>query len=575
MNDIAGRNAPSRVAGFGNVGPDVVVSALLVATLIVVHLADRRFAGDGGQPARPTAGPPSSDIAAAAVAPPVAEALAQPEPRPAEMPKPSQDVATDPEANGQQPPPTRGIITHFEPFVPRIIEEPPPEPKVVEPPEPEPPKLVETPPAPPPPEPKRVEFFETETKAVSVGFVVDCSESMKGEKFRAVCDELARSILDLDRRQKFFVVFFNHQFFPMSGSSAKPRLEPADQVNKRAILDFLRNARAEGGTNPEPALQFMATLAPDVVYLLTDGEFDSLSDATYAQLAKSRIAVHTIGFELGGRSPNLEEIARRTSGTYRAVAKTTATNGLFLANPSAVKAALRSPDKAIRREAALMALLRQLPCVDDVISMLSDADPAIGAGIHDELLIAASGSDFGPANAADVPAAVQRWKLWWSLRSASRAQIVSALAAPEQDTRWVAAARARTAKIEAYDELINMLRTSASPAWNEAHAALVGISGGRDFGPAAGASPADVAAAADGWAAWRKAVREEEARVARETRCKQAADYLRRAKLYDPASRPDMVESLCRDVISRYPDTPAADEARNLLKELESAPAEP
>jgi hypothetical protein len=299
-----------------------------------------------------------------------------------------------------------------------------------------------------------------------------------------------------------------------------------------------------------------------------------VSATTYAQLAKSRIAVHTIGFELGGHSPNLDEIARRTSGTYRSASKATAAQGLFLAEPSAVRAALRSPDKSVRRDAAMVAMLRQLPFVDDVIALLSDADPKISSGIHQELVNAASGSDFGPAEAADVPAAVRRWNLWWSLRSAPEAWIISSLNAPEPDTRWVAASRARIAHVEAYDELIDVLKTSASPIWEEAHAALVGISGGRDFGPTAGASPADVAAAADGWAAWRKEVREEAARAELAKRSKLAAEHLRLAKLFLD-SKPDVVERRCREIIAQFSDTPAADEAKELLKELASAPAEP
>lgn len=573
MKDIARRDPSWPTARFVNIGRDIVVSALLVGALFAVRLVDERFNG-GGQTVITIAEAPPRDTPPGALAPPVMEPPASPDRQAVELAAPGQDVAIDPDANGREPPSPRGIITEFEAFVPRIIEDPPPPtPKMVEPPEPEPPKLVETTPAPPPPppEPKKVEFFETKTQAVSVGFVVDCSSSMAGEKFQAVCNQLARSILNLDRKQKFFVVFFNDRFFPMSGGSAKPRLVPADQANKRAILDFLRIAQADGGTDPEPALQFMATLSPDVIYLLTDGEFNPLSATTYAQLTKSRITVHTIGFEIGGRSPNLEEIARRTSGTYRAASKAVAVQGLFLAEPGAVRAALRSTDRSVRREAAMVAMLRQLPFVDDIIALLSDADPTISAAIHEELVHAASGSDFGPADAADVPAAVRRWKLWWSLRSAPQARIVSALTDPEPDTRWVAASRARTAQIQAYDELIDLLRTSASPIWEEAHAALVGISGGRDFGPTAGASRADVAAAAEGWAVWRKEVKEEIDRVKRIKSCKYAAEKLRLAKVFIE-SKPDIFERRCKEIIAQFPDTPAADEARELLNSLALPP---
>lgn len=564
------RKAPPTDVNLSKLLGDFCGAGLLAAALIAVYLADGRLPGSSGQPVPQATEPPLSDTAAATLARPVMGPSAPPEQQPVQLQVPSQDVAVDSDDNGRESPATRGIISEFEAFVPRIIDEPPPpEPKIVDPPEPEPPKLVETAPEPPPPplEPKKVEFFETETQAVAVGFVVDCSSSMQGPKFRAVCNELARSILNLDRKQKFFVVFFNDRFYPMSGSGTNPRLVPADLANKRAIIEFLRTAQADGGTDPEPALRFIAGLSPDVVYLLTDGEFSPLSEVTFDQLGKSHVAVHTIGFELGGRSPNLEEIAKRTSGTYREASKDAVTRSLFLADPGDIRAALRSPDTEIRREAVMVSLLRQLPLVDEVIAMLSDADSTISDAIHEELKAIASGSDFGPKDAADVPAAVHRWKLWWSLRSAPRAKIVSYLSGPEPDARWVAASHARTAGIDAYDELIEVMRLSASPVWEEAHAALVGISGGRDFGPATDASAADVEAAAARWAEWRAEEREKIARVLHEKNCKHAAELLRLAK-YFLDSKPDVLERRCREIVKRYPDTPAADEARNLLDGL-------
>jgi hypothetical protein len=543
---------------------DLLLVCCLLTALLVVRTFDRLN--------------PATDFPALRATPPTSAAGATDAPM---LPDgtgastvPSGDAGPAPDdqlVDGQGTQPRTGIIDSFEPYPTKLIDEPPPSPpKLVDTPPPAPPKLVEIEEPPPPPapepEPPPVKFFETETRAKSVGYVVDCSSSMSGEKFQAVCMKLADSILTLKRDQEFFVVFFNDQFFPMTGS-AVPKLVQADSKNKRAILGFLRSAQASGGTNPEPALQFMTTLRPDIIYLLTDGEFSPLNDATYRGFGDAGIVVHTLGFETGGRVAILEEIARRTSGTYQPAARGASASSLLFAPEQTVRAALKGADPALRRDAARAAVLRGLQLQIQLIEMLRDSDSDLRETILDELREAAGGSDFGPADAADTEAAIRRWKLWRILREAPRQRLMTTLAGNDPDGRWVAAAVARATELDAPDELIAAMRKPPSNARAELRAALVYCSGGEDFGPELGATDAEAMAAADRWQAWRDAVIAREAASRREKKIRRAADLLTQAKnligINDEA-----VERRYRELVDEFGDTPAGEEARVLLKAM-------
>jgi hypothetical protein len=473
--------------------------------------------------------------------------------------------------NGSDAPVQRkptGIIAGFEAFQPELLPQKPPHQA----------ELTKQPPPPVEPErvaelvvgkpqPTKIEFFDTETKAASVGFVVDCSSSMDGAKFRAVCAELAKSITTLKPEQQFFVVFFSDSFFPMTGNSHQPKLLPANRENKKNILRFLNSATSGGGTNPEPALQFMAGLQPEVIYLLTDGGFNPLSPVTYNNLTAARIVVHTIGFETGGPIPILQEIASRTSGTFRSATMTGISSGLFFADPRVVRAALADADPKVRCEAVSVALIRELPFVGEMISMLADSDASVRSEVHDELRNLAQGTDFGPADAGDIPDSIERWKLWWSLRKSTRDKLLGHLSGDDADDRWVAASLARTSGLDAPDELIAAMRVAPSPVWQELHGAIVQCCVGQDFGPAPTASAEQVVEAADRWAAWRVEAREKAARELLAKRSKLAAEKLRLARELIEIN-PEAVVRRCRDLMRDFADTPSAAEAKELFEEL-------
>jgi hypothetical protein len=86
--------------------------------------------------------------------------------------------------------------------------------------------------------------------------------------------ELLRSLGDLDERQQFHMVFYNHDVWPFSipGSSNNNKLISANAKNREVATQFINNMYGSGQTNHMPALELAIRLKPDVIFLMTDGE---------------------------------------------------------------------------------------------------------------------------------------------------------------------------------------------------------------------------------------------------------------------------------------------------------------
>lgn len=166
------------------------------------------------------------------------------------------------------------------------------------------------------------EFFGIDLQGKSVVFVVDASRSMNipfpgpaKTRFGRVQVELLNTIGSMTETQRFFMIFFNHNPIPMPAST----LIPATKSAREKYLNWMITGRAGGHTEPEKALLMAIQLKPEVIYFLTDGEFDyrvvrNVSDANRAQ-----VAINCIGFGDDKGEKFLKEIAERNRGTYRYV----------------------------------------------------------------------------------------------------------------------------------------------------------------------------------------------------------------------------------------------------------------
>jgi len=156
-------------------------------------------------------------------------------------------------------------------------------------------------------------------KASTVVFVVDCSGSMEGARWREVLAELRRSIEALNLRHKFSIIFF-------SDLGRERQMPPANTLvvasteNKEAAERFIASVSPSGGTEPSGAMERALMMKPDVIYLLTDGEFHPMVRDQIAGFNKDkRTAIFTLAFKSKAGEKLLRKIAMENRGKYKFV----------------------------------------------------------------------------------------------------------------------------------------------------------------------------------------------------------------------------------------------------------------
>lgn len=169
-------------------------------------------------------------------------------------------------------------------------------------------------------------FFPMEKPTGRYVFVVDCSKSMNHRypgpaktRLGRVKVELWKTIYQMSPEQKFFIVFFNTAAHPMPATqmtSGGPPSPGAPSVHPE-LFQWTVGIRAEGLTDPQDALLMAVRMQPDVIYFLTDGEFNYrvVRDVTRANFAG--VTIHTISLGDNSGARFLEEIALANGGAYR------------------------------------------------------------------------------------------------------------------------------------------------------------------------------------------------------------------------------------------------------------------
>jgi len=171
-------------------------------------------------------------------------------------------------------------------------------------------------------------FLGVRGNAHHIVYVIDRSGSML-QTFDFVKQEMSRSISRLDENQQDFHVILFAAGPPIE--KEPKRLVAATKQNKRAVARFLKEVRAEGQTNPVPALQRAFQVLQrsgskpgKIVYLLTDGVFPDNKAVLRAIRAGNRGRAILINTYLYGERPAeaervMKQIARDNGGTYKHV----------------------------------------------------------------------------------------------------------------------------------------------------------------------------------------------------------------------------------------------------------------
>lgn len=159
-------------------------------------------------------------------------------------------------------------------------------------------------------------------RADTIVYVMDRSGSMT-DTFGTLKKELKKAIGELSDDQKFNVIWFSDEKNPESWSSA-PR--SATLNNKRDAFVKIDEVYPEGQTDPVPAIHKALQSRPDVMFVLSDGDFNQQNkdviDAIRKRNPNKRTIINTILFIYDIRVDGenvLETIARENRGTYKHV----------------------------------------------------------------------------------------------------------------------------------------------------------------------------------------------------------------------------------------------------------------
>ncbi|MCK4660073.1 MAG: VWA domain-containing protein [Phycisphaerae bacterium] len=151
-----------------------------------------------------------------------------------------------------------------------------------------------------------------------VVYVVDRSGSMIST-FSAVRRELKRSVGRLRRSMRFHVILFNSGP-PLENPPRK--LIHASRPAKAGLTKFLDTVYPEGNTDPIPAMRRAFAVKPEVIYFLTDGEFDrQLLDELRKWNKGKQVRIFTIAYVSPGGAELLEQIAHEHNGQYRFISE--------------------------------------------------------------------------------------------------------------------------------------------------------------------------------------------------------------------------------------------------------------
>jgi hypothetical protein len=177
------------------------------------------------------------------------------------------------------------------------------------------------------------EFFGVKAGGRRFVFIVDSSNSMRGQKFAEAKEELMYAVRRLDKTQSFYVIFFDQdalRMFTTDKQTPEDRPVPATGANIQKLQRWLPTVENERRTDPYDAVKFAVEMRPDAIFILSDGQFTD-GGRTVRYLAdnnlvddpvdgrRPRVVVHTIGFYSKEGEATLKAIAEAYKGTYRFV----------------------------------------------------------------------------------------------------------------------------------------------------------------------------------------------------------------------------------------------------------------
>ena len=163
-------------------------------------------------------------------------------------------------------------------------------------------------------------LFGNDGNARRVVFVCDATGTMIS-KMATLKEQLAKGVDGLKPVQSFNIIFFTD-----GPKAASPDTKPlvATAENKRRALKWLDDVLPFGQADPTAAIDLAFKQDPQLVYFLSDGEFNGLKsykeiEEQFAKLnPEKKVKVNTILFETFDKEAEevMERIARTSGGKY-------------------------------------------------------------------------------------------------------------------------------------------------------------------------------------------------------------------------------------------------------------------
>ncbi len=114
--------------------------------------------------------------------------------------------------------------------------------------------------------------------------------------------------------------FFTVALYDTSAYTDKDLTMVSPTNHSKAKLDqWLKQVIATGGTNPIPAMEIVLQEKYDVVFLVSDGEFDWTAVEVITQANEHDVTICCISLQ--ANSTTLKEIANKNRGQYITVSK--------------------------------------------------------------------------------------------------------------------------------------------------------------------------------------------------------------------------------------------------------------
>ncbi len=166
-------------------------------------------------------------------------------------------------------------------------------------------------------------FFGTAVAGKKFVFVVDSSRSMTGARWRLATFELMRSLHELMSDTEFFVICFDETDHPAFNQSATKNFLVNDPKTLERTQRWIESLILGRGTFPRSALAKAVKMAPDAIFLLSDGVIQDDSIWMLRNFNHDKktgqpiVPIHTILLLSPlGRQP-LEMIANENGGTFK------------------------------------------------------------------------------------------------------------------------------------------------------------------------------------------------------------------------------------------------------------------